>query len=167
MVSMISVSPAQPHPKQHPLLFREAVVQNRCARNRKRSKRRAIFCPEHHCYLDSVSQKYPLFAEKTEQLRARGVGRKAALMLIATRTAVPLQGEWIESFWCPQCAEANWYHIHKLDNGQYSAALVPKELWSQVSGIIHPRGNPSVSQFSRRQARMVNFGGYKDFRFSG
>ena len=144
----------------------EAVVQNRCARNRKRSKRRAIFCPEHHCYLDSVSQKYPLFAETAEQLRSRGVGRKTALLLAATQTTIPLEGEWLEAFWCPECEETTWYHVHKQGNQSYSLKLIHRELWEQVSGVIRPHGNPSISDFSRRHARMVKFGGYRDFKFA-
>lgn len=38
-------------------------------RNRKRSKRRAIFCSIHSCYMDSVSQKHRLYADKSEHLR--------------------------------------------------------------------------------------------------
>ncbi|NEO42597.1 MAG: hypothetical protein F6J90_42290 [Moorea sp. SIOASIH] len=45
--------------------------QIRRERNRKRSKRRAIFCPIHRCYLDSVSQKYRLFADRAGQLMQR------------------------------------------------------------------------------------------------
>lgn len=65
-------------------------MQRRCDRNRKRSKRRAIYCPIHGCYLDSVSQKYPLFADRPGQLQQRGIGRQTALFLVANKTAVPL-----------------------------------------------------------------------------
>lgn len=144
----------------------EAVVQNRSVRNRKRSKRRAIYCPDHHCYLDSVSQKYPLFAETAEQLRSRGVGRKTALLLVASRTTIPLEGEWLEAFWCPECEETTWYHVHKQGDRSYLIHPISRELWNQVSGVISHRGNPSVSDFTRRQARMIKFGGYRDFRFA-
>lgn len=131
----------------------EAEVQKRCARNRKRSKRRAIYCPEHGCYLDSVSQKYRLYTESAETLRARGMNRLSALMLVASQTAVLLEGEWLEAFWCDQCQETRWYHVRKTSDREYQIQPAPRELWSQASGVIHPEGNPSVGEFTRRQSR--------------
>ncbi|MGB3637280.1 MAG: hypothetical protein WBA39_06815, partial [Rivularia sp. (in: cyanobacteria)] len=72
----------------------------RCDRNRKRSKRRAIYCPVHGCYLHSVSQKYRLFASHPGQLQQKGIGRLHAKILIASQTAVLLEDEWLEAFWC-------------------------------------------------------------------
>lgn len=132
-------------------------------RNRNRSKRRALFCPMHQCYLDSVSQKYPLFASKAEHLQQRGMGRKQAMLLAADQAAVPLQGEWIEAFWCDGCQETTWYHVRKCDR-TYTLSPAPEGLWRQAAGTINPQGNPSVGQFTRRQARMVGFNGLKDFQ---
>ena len=128
-------------------------MQKRCARNRKRSKRRGIYCREHGCYLDSVSQKYPLYTESAETLRLRGMSRLSALMLVASKTAVPLEGEWLEAFWCDQCQETLWYYVRKISDREYQIQAVPRGLWSQASGVIHPEGNPSVGEFTRRQAR--------------
>jgi hypothetical protein len=140
-------------------------LQRRCDRNRKRSKRRAICCPIHECYLDSVSQKYPLFADRAGQLQQRGVNRRNALMLVAQRTTVPLEGEWLEAFWCDQCQETIWYHVCKTSDRTYTVRTAPQSLWQQVHGVIQPTGNPSVSEFTRRQSRMVGYNGAKDFRF--
>ncbi|MBE9179508.1 hypothetical protein IQ268_13140 [Oculatella sp. LEGE 06141] len=140
-------------------------MQRRCDRNRKRSKRRAIFCPAHNCYLDSVSQKYPLFADRPGQLQQRGVNRRDALMLIANQTAVSINGEWLESFWCKECQETKWYHVKKEGDRAYEVRIAPQELWQQVHGVIQPLGNPSVSEFTRRHSRMLGFNGVKDFRF--
>ncbi|WP_008312897.1 hypothetical protein [Leptolyngbya sp. PCC 6406] len=142
-----------------------AVLQRRCDRNRKRSKRRAIFCPEHGCLVHSVSQKYPLYAEFAEQLQDRGMGRRASLLVVATHGAVLLEGEWLEAFWCDDCNETRWYHVRRVGDRAYEAELAPVYLWEQATKVIHPRGNPSVSDFTRRQARMTNFNGVKDFRF--
>ncbi len=76
----------------------QPLGQQRRDRNRKRSKRRQIYCPDHGCYLDSVSRKYLLYTDSPEHLRQRGVGRRVALILIATETAVRLDNEWIEGF---------------------------------------------------------------------
>jgi hypothetical protein len=53
-------------------------------KRRNRSKRRAIYCPVHGCYIDSVSQKHRLYADKVEHLRSRGMGRKAAVRVMAS-----------------------------------------------------------------------------------
>ncbi len=139
-------------------------MQKRCDRNRKRSKRRAIYCPVHGCYIESMSQKYRLFAEQAGQLQQRGVSRKNALMLVAAKTTVPLEGEWLEAFWCQECQQTKWYHVRKRQSN-YELSLAPAELWQQATGVIQADGNPSVGEFTRRQARMLNFKGVKDFGF--
>lgn len=128
-------------------------MQRRCDRNRKRSKRRAIYCPTHGCYLDSASQKYSLYADRVEHLRQHGVGRRSALMLMATQTAVVLNNEWLEAFWCKECQTIEWYHVrHSVRT--YQITVAPSQLWQRAIGVNHPEGNPSVGEFTRRQARM-------------
>jgi len=143
----------------------EGRGRKRCERNRKRSKRRAIYCPIHGCYLDSTSQKYPLFADKAEHLCDRGMGRRSASMVIKICGTIPLTGEWLEAFWCQECEEVRWYHVQK-QRDSYIVSVAPQALWIQVSGVIHPRGNPSVSDFTRRQARMSGLRGLKGFNFA-
>ncbi|MBD2028360.1 hypothetical protein [Leptolyngbya sp. FACHB-711] len=140
-------------------------MQRTCDRNRKRSKRRAIYCPIHGCHLDSVSQKHRLYADRPGQLQHRGVNRKTALMLVANQTAVPLDGEWLEAFWCAECQQTKWYHVRKRDDRTYEISVAPQELWQQVQGVIDPKGNPSVGEFTRRQSRMLGYNAIKDFRF--
>jgi hypothetical protein len=131
----------------------EVEVQKRCAQNRKRSKRRAIYCPHHGCYLDSVSQKYPLYTESAGELRSRGISRLSALMLVATHTAVPLVGEWLEAFWCSDCQETYWYYVQKVGDRNYELCRAPHTIWLQATGVLNPAGNPSVGEFTRRQSR--------------
>ncbi|MBW4633629.1 MAG: hypothetical protein KME30_17560 [Iphinoe sp. HA4291-MV1] len=140
-------------------------MHRRCNRNRNRSKRRAIYCPIHECYLHSVSQKYPLFADRAGQLQQRGVRRQSALMLMAAKSAISLEGEWLEAFWCDECQETKWYHVQKQDR-TYKVTVASPKLWQQAVGVIDPDGNPSVGEFTRRHARMVRYSGIKDFRFS-
>ncbi|MEA5620660.1 hypothetical protein VB711_22870 [Cronbergia sp. UHCC 0137] len=139
-------------------------MQRRCDRNRNRSKRRAIYCPIHGCYLDSVSQKYRLFAQTPGQLQERGVKRREALMLVAAKTTIPLDGEWLEGFWCEECQETKWYHVRKHQSN-YELSIAPLELWQQATGVIHPHHNPSVGEFTLRQSRMLGYNGVKDFGF--
>ncbi|MEA5503134.1 hypothetical protein VB735_08445 [Halotia wernerae UHCC 0503] len=140
-------------------------MQRRCDRNRKRSKRRAIYCPIHGCYIDSVSQKYQIFADQPSQLQQRGMNRRNALMLVATKTTVSIEGEWLEAFWCEECQQKKWYHVCKSDERTYELSLAPQELWQQVTGVIDPQGNPSVGEFTRRHSRLVGYHGMKDFQF--
>ncbi|MBF2066470.1 MAG: hypothetical protein IGS39_18920 [Calothrix sp. C42_A2020_038] len=138
-------------------------MQRRCDRNRKRSKRRAIYCPIHNCYLESRSPKHKLFADKAGQLQQRGMSRKNALMMVAKQTTVLIQKEWLEAFWCEQCQETKWYHVCQVSEREYKLCLAPQELWQQVTGVIDPNGNPSVGEFTRRQSRLVGSNCIKDF----
>jgi hypothetical protein len=140
-------------------------LQRRCDRNRKRSKRRAIHCPIHGCCLDSSSQKYRLFADNAGQLQQRGVNRRSALMLMATKTTISIEGEWLESFWCEECQETKWYYVKKLDERTYQISPAPRELWQQVAGVVAVDGNPSVGEFTRRQSRLMGYQSIKDFKF--
>ncbi|MBW4615379.1 MAG: hypothetical protein KME21_19300 [Desmonostoc vinosum HA7617-LM4] len=146
-------------------------MQNQCHKNRKRSRRRAIYCPIHRCNLYSMSQKYALYADQTEQLRQKGIARRNALILVATKTAVPLEGEWLEAFWCDQCKETKWYHVKKSiskssgrEISTYEMCVASRQIWQQASGVTHPQGNPSVGEFTRRHARMISDKSSKDFR---
>nr|MDF0367305.1 hypothetical protein [Nodosilinea sp. TSF1-S3] len=110
-----------------------------------------------------MSQKYPLFATKSEQLQQSGLSRRTALTLIASLGTVPLQGQWLEAFWCCDCQRSQWYHVHKTDGNHYAVYTVPDALWLQAAGVILPTGNPTVGEFTRRQARQTRFAGIKDF----
>ena len=103
--------------------------------------------------MDSVSQKHRLFADQAMQLQQRGVSRLTASLLITTHTTIPIQGEWLEAFWCEHCQQKNWYYIQQTEAGKYSISLAPKELWQQVTGVIDANGNPSVGEFTRKNAR--------------
>jgi hypothetical protein len=129
-------------------------VQDRCIRNRKRSKRRAVYCPTHGCYLDSVSPKFPLFADSVGQLQQRGVSsKKSRLLMTVHRGAVPLTGEWIEQMWCSECQRSDWYQIRKVDNRLYEVRLAPLALWKNAARVINPYQNPSVSEFTVQASR--------------
>lgn len=139
-------------------------MHKRCDRNRKRSKRRSIYCPIHGCYINSVSQKYPLFADKPGQLQERGMSRKIAMMLVSSQTAVPIPGEWLEAFWCEHCHQIGWYHVRKRGDSIYELEQAPRELWQQVSGVTSANGNPSVGEFTQRQGQAPNNRSLKDFK---
>ncbi|BAZ50489.1 hypothetical protein NIES4103_31050 [Nostoc sp. NIES-4103] len=154
------------------LIFSEVKLHNKSRKHRRRSKRRAIYCSVHGCYLDSVSPKHKLYADTPEQLQQRGIKRQSALILIATKTAVALDNEWLEAFWCDQCQQTKWYRVKKYPSpipGQeadkYEISLAPQKLWQQATGVICPQGNASVGEFTLRQARMADHHNIRDFHF--
>lgn len=140
-------------------------MQRRCDRNRKRSKRRAIFCPQHRCYIDSVSPKYWLYADRVEHLQQRGFGRKTSLILISRNGSITLDHEWLEAFWCPLCQATEWFHVRKMADRSYQLSPAPADLWQQVQGVIHPHGNPSVGEFTKTQARSLSLVNHKAYQF--
>ena len=139
-------------------------------RNRSRSQRRAIFCPIHGCYIDSVSQKYSLFADHVQQLQDRGISKRHASLLLSDRTTISLTGEWVESFWCDHCQKTEWYHVKRStvlgkSQSQYDVLPVSPEVWQHMSGVMDVHGNPSVSAFTLRHSRMMQSSSIKDFAF--
>ncbi|WP_316436946.1 hypothetical protein [Leptolyngbya sp. NK1-12] len=88
-------------------------------------------------------------------------------MLVASRATVPLEGEWLEAFWCSECQQTRWYHVRKTSDRTYEVSLAPAELWQQATGVIHPQGNPSVGEFTRKHARMLNYNGIAQFKYIG
>lgn len=124
-------------------------------RNRKRPKRRAIYCPVHGCYLDSVSQKHHLYADQVSQLRSRGYSHKNASLVLSDRQVVSLDGEWLEQFWCPECKSKHWYHVRRQGK-EYFLRPAPKGLWQNATGVTTPEGNPSVGQFTRYSSRQCH-----------
>jgi hypothetical protein len=150
--------------------MQNSCVQNKPKRNRSRSKRRAIFCPIHECHIDSVSQKYSLYADQVDQLQQRGMSKRNATMALFDRTTVSLTGEWIESFWCDRCQKTEWYHVKRsMPEGaktcQYTVLPVAHEVWQHATGVVDVNGNPSVSAFTRRQSRTMQNSSIKDFKF--
>jgi hypothetical protein len=134
------------------------MVTEKKRRNRSRSKRRPIFCPVHGCYLDSVSAKHPMFAHQVEHLREAGFGRNISLLLLQEYSTVSLTGHWLEKFWCEDCNQTEWYRVERyhVDNqgaAKYHIAVAERHLWERVSGVHHPEGNPSVGEFTRKQAK--------------
>ena len=138
-------------------------MQDKCIKKRSRSKRRNIYCPTHDCHLDSMSKKYYLFADRPEQLEARGINQLAARTLIKFHTTVSITGEWLEAFWCDRCQSTRWYYVCKTSDRSYEISLAPDELWQRVTGVVHPNGNPSVGEFTRREARVNQYQGMKAF----
>lgn len=91
------------------------------------------------------------------------MGRKRALTVMAGLGTVTLTGEWLEAFWCEDCQETTWYHVQKTEANAFTLLAAPSHLWQQAAGLISPNGNPTVGEFTRRQARQTTYNGIKDF----
>jgi hypothetical protein len=139
--------------------------QLRSQRKRSRSKPRSLVCPLHSTRLESASQKHYLYLDQAGQLQVRGMGKHTAMMVLAVHGQVPLRNEWLECFWCADCQQRRWYHVIRDENRSYDLRLAPERLWQQVSGVIDPQGNPTVSQFTREVARATGVHGLKTYRF--
>jgi hypothetical protein len=130
----------------------EVLVKKRCERNRNRSKGRRIKCPLHGCLVHSVSQKHALFANSPEHLQTRGLTKQKASIVLLSYSAVSLDREWLEEFWCDECQDKSWYHVKRTDDG-YVLSNVSAKTWQQSVGTIDPyKANASVSEFSVREA---------------
>lgn len=149
MVTLISVPPVRPSLYGMFLSMIEVKLHKRCDQNRKRSKRRSIYCPIDGCYLHSVSQKYSLFAN-VDLLKQKKVSRKNTNL--APESTVNLKGEWLEAFWCDRCQKTQWYHVQKLNDSTYKVSVATAQIWQQAVGVAHTEGNPSVSEFTRKNA---------------
>jgi hypothetical protein len=110
-----------------------------------------------------MSKKYYLFADRPEQLQARGLNLSVSQILIRFHTTVSITGEWLEAFWCDHCQKTQWYYVCKNSDRTYEISLAPDELWQRVTGVVHPNGNPSVGEFTRREARVNQYQGIKAF----
>ena len=137
------------------------------ASRRRRPSRRKLMCP---CHSDekllSISPKHYLYATEVGTLVLRGLKRSTAIQLLAQyRNVMPLSGEWLEGFWCESCSEVRWWHVYRLEQHRYELKPIAQGLWEQVSGVIRPEGNPSVSQYTRKSARACGVYGLRQFRF--
>jgi hypothetical protein len=121
---------------------------------RQRSARRALFCPAHpEQRIEGNGRKFFLHLLSAEELKQRGMADKRARLVIQAYPVLVLSTEWLEELFCPQCGGSRWCHVTKHNRVEHTVRWAPRELWEQVAHVdpVHP--NPSVSEFSRRQAR--------------
>lgn len=114
--------------------------------------------------MDSVSQKHAIFTQDLNRLRQKGIGKRNAQLLLAYQNTVVINGEWIEAFWCQDCQETKWYHIQKEEQ-TYHVSVAPARLWQQAIGVLPINGNPSVSEFTKTQARLSAYQMISAYRF--
>lgn len=124
------------------------------SRARRRPKRRDLRCPAHpEQQLGGNGRKYYLHLLTAEELKQRGMGDKTARLVIQAYPVLVLNNEWLEELFCPKCGTSHWCHIVRHSKHEHSVRWAPRELWEQVAHVDPVVNNPSVSEFSRRQAR--------------
>ncbi|NQV10192.1 MAG: hypothetical protein HQ527_03350 [Cyanobacteria bacterium] len=126
------------------------------ARRNRRPKRRELFCPAHpEQQLEGNGKKYFLHLLSVEQLKQRGMSDKKARLVIHAYPVLVLSNEWLEELFCPHCDSNRWCHVTRHDRVAHTVHWAPRELWEQVAHVDPVVANPSVSEFSRREAQRL------------
>jgi hypothetical protein len=140
--------PASPPPEEH---LQEAAKPQR---RRRAPSGRKLACPRH---LDQPllgnGRKYYLHLLTSEELVARGMPAGKAKLVINAYPVLVLSSEWLEELYCASCGQKRWYHLTKAPDGAISLRLAPRDLWGQVAHVDPTVPNPTVGEFTRREAR--------------
>ncbi|MFU8886752.1 MAG: hypothetical protein ACNA8O_15010 [Cyanobacteriota bacterium] len=130
------------------------VAEANPPRRRQRSARRQLFCPAHPKQaIEGNGRKYFLHLLTPEELKARGMTDKRARLVIRAYPVLVLSNEWLEELFCPHCGSSRWCHVTKHNRVEHTVRWAPRELWEQVAHVDPAHANPSVGEFTRRQAR--------------
>jgi hypothetical protein len=123
----------------------------------RRPQRRQLFCPAHpEQRIEGNGKKYFLHLLTAEQLQARGMPDKKARLVIQAYPVLVLSNEWLEELFCPACGTSSWCHVTRLDRVEHTVRWAPRALWEQVAHVDPVVANPSVSEYSRREASRLN-----------
>ena len=123
-------------------------------RRRRASIGRQLACPKHPDQsLLGNGRKYFLHLLTPEELVARGMAAGKAKLVINAYPVLVLSSEWLEELYCASCGQKHWYHLTKAPDGAISLRLAPRDLWRQVAHVDPIVPNPTVGEFTRREAR--------------
>jgi len=124
---------------------------------RSRSRKRELFCPAHpDQLLAGGGKRYYLHMLTAEELRQRGMPASKAKLLISAYPVLTLSDEWLEELFCPKCGLSRWCHVVRHNRVQHTVRWAPRELWERVAHVDPLQANPSIGEFSRREARRAN-----------
>ena len=123
-------------------------------RARRRPNGRQLACPKHADQpLLGNGRKYFLHLLTSEELVARGMPAGKAKLVINAYPVLVLSNEWLEELYCARCGQKRWYHLIKAADGAFNLRLACRDLWSQVAHVDPIVPNPTVGEFTRREAR--------------
>ena len=124
------------------------------SRRLQRPKRREIFCPAHpEQRIEGNGRKYFLHLLSVGQLKERGMSEKRAKLVLNAYPVLVLTNEWLEELFCPNCGTSRWCHVVKVDKTEHTVRWAPRDLWEQVAHVDPSVANPTVSEYTRREAR--------------
>ena len=122
--------------------------------SRRRPARRDLRCPAHsEQRIEGNGRKYFLHLLTPEELCRRGMSDRRARLVIQAYPVLVLSNEWLEELFCPVCGTNRWCHVIKHNKLEHTVSWAPRELWEQVANVDPLVSNPSVGEFTRRQAR--------------
>ena len=127
------------------------------AKGSRRSPRRRRFlpCPCHpEQALQGNGKKYYLHLLSPQELQQRGMPSRKARLLIQAYPVFVLSTEWLEQLYCRSCEQLRWCHVLKQPDGEHQVRWAPRDLWLQVAHVDPAVPNPTVSEYSRREARL-------------
>ena len=129
-------------------------VVSKPQRRRRAPTGRQLACPKHPDQpLLGNGRKYYLHLLTCEELVARGMAAGKAKLVINAYPVLVLSSEWLEELYCASCGQKRWYHLTKAPDGATSLRLAPRDLWGQVAHVDPIVPNPTVVEFTRREAR--------------
>ena len=64
-----------------------------------------------------------------------------------------LSNEWLEELLCPKCDATGRLYVIKHDKIIHTVRWAPRDLWQQVAHVDPTAANPTVSEYTRRNAR--------------
>jgi hypothetical protein len=125
-------------------------------RRRQRPKRRELRCLVHpEQRIAGNGRKYYLHLLTAEELKQRGMSDKKARLVIQAYPVLVINSEWLEELFCPECGCSRWHHVSRQEDGGLSLRWAERELWQQVAHVDPLQPNPTVSEYTRRQARRL------------
>lgn len=123
-------------------------------RRQKPNGRQNLRCPVHPSEkITGNGKKYFLHLVTQKELEERGMPSRKARLVISAYPVLTLSNEWLESLYCAECGQSQWYHLIKREGKHVIAKLATRDLWGQVAHVDPEAANPSVSEHSRREAR--------------
>ena len=129
------------------------------ARRNRRPRKRELLCPAHpEQPIQGNGKKYYLHLLQPQQLRQRGISARKAQLIFNAYPVLVLSNEWLEELFCPQCGSSRWCHITRIDRVVHQLRWAPQEPWQQVEHVDPTSPNPSVSEYTRRNARRTSTG---------
>ena len=113
------------------------------SRRSRRPARRLLHCPAHpEQELAGGGRRYFLHLLSAEDFSRCGMPAGRARLVIAAYPVLTLSDEWLEELFCPMCGSSRWCHV----------SWAPRDLWQRVAHVDPLHSNPSVNEFSRREA---------------